>query len=443
VTVPAITYPDIAVGRTYKWRARTVNETTGLSSGWEYFNGEDEEVDFEVVAQEPELMNPEQYETDEQTPIATGGETPGDEVVIKTQIQDPNPGEQRLRVRIEVKEPTESFDGESGIYESDVIPFTTLGVPIEVAVPITQGLKYETDYKWRVQIINEDTGLVSDWIEYGGNGDTEADFTTPAAVDPEPPVPPLTQYEADGETEIPEGGVAGGTTIVIEVGAEDPNAGTQMLQVEVEIVEVSGTFEGSVSTETAASIITSDAVPFSTPGAPVLIQVPVTGLTYEGQYKWRARITNIDTGLSSPWTNYGADPQETTVDVEIPAAPTPTPSNTPTPTLTLTPTLTPVPSPTGPTPPPLPLTNTPVPSATPVPPTATSVPAPIYTQGPTHTPAPTNTTGPTATPQPPTATLTPTPPAPLVNTGIPVTVAIVGGIYFLLSLGAIQVLFRE
>jgi hypothetical protein len=250
-------------------------------------------------------MSPGQFDTDEQTPIATGGATLGDKLVIKTQIVDPNPGKQNLRVRIEVKEPVENFDGETGIYKSDVVTFTTAGSPIEVAIPITQGLKYETEYKWR------------------------------------------------------------------------------------------------------------------------------------------ARVTNVDTGLSSQWEHYGAEPQETTVDVEVPAAPTPAPTYTPTPIPTLTPPFMPVPSPTGPTPPPLPRTNTPVPSATPVLPTISSVPIATNTQAPTHTPPPTPSSVPIETNQPPTKTPTPTKPSPLVNTGIPVTIAIVGEMYFILSLMAIHFLLRE
>jgi hypothetical protein len=304
---------------------------------------------------------------------------------------------------------------------------------------------------------------------------------------------------------LPEQGIVTkdqGLAVVLEADADDLDASElnqKSLKIQFE-VKPAGTdelgnpvdpFDGTVTVESEVFIHTQG-------GNPTIRYVEVPNLLENQTYKWRARVINTDTSVPSTWVDFGTGAGQTgnqEVDADFltadaPAvtatptaspsatlAPTATPTAGPTATPTLTPTITPIPSatptptatpiptativptttsvptptvtatpiptatpilsPTGPTAPPLPLTNTPVPTATNVAPSATSIP------GPTHTPAPTNTDAPTATPQPPTHTPTPTKPAPLVNTGIPVSIALVGGVYFILSLGAIHLLFRQ
>jgi CSLREA domain-containing protein len=189
-------------------------------------------------------------------------------------------------------------------------------------------------------------------------------------------------------------------------------------------------------TATSSAIDTADGDGCSVTGTP-------DGITDQRGAGYDRYRDPVDPSASSPRCDRGA--------YEYAAEPTEVPTATPTPT----PTSGPTPPTTPPTiPPPVSsFPNTPIPTLAPFPTTEVLLPTRVLTptlpqpsspeDPPTNTPAPTYTTGPTATPQPPTATPTPTKPAPLVNTGIPVTVAIVGGIYFLLSLGAIHLLFRQ
>jgi len=85
----------------------------------------------------------------------------------------------------------------------------------------------------------------------------------------------LKQYQADGATEIAQGGSATGADVVLSAKVENGSTtGQQSLQVEVKLS--ADNFTGSVTAESGAQADGS------------YIQVPISALA-PGSYKWRAR----------------------------------------------------------------------------------------------------------------------------------------------------------
>jgi hypothetical protein len=182
-------------------------------------------------------------------------------------------------------------------------------------------------------------------------------------------------------------------------------------------------------TATSSAIDTADADGCSVTGTPA----GITDQRGDGYDRYR---DPSDPTEDSPRCDRGA--------YEFAAEPTEAPTATPTPTSGPTPTFTPTPTNTS-TPTPVPSSmNTPtpttVPSLTNIVPTQTQAPTPSLPQPsspdnpPTNTPTPRS---PTASPQ------EPDPPQKLTNTGIPLLVTSVGGLYFILSTIVIRYLFRE
>ena len=117
--------------------------------------------------------------------IPVGGIINGTTVSLKADAYDAGArplSPKRLKIQVELKKVNQSFNGTSNLSESSVISFTG-GQPEVLSVTITN-LEMGASYKWRVRTINVDTGLASDWEEFGDNPSNQADFsiTTVAAI---------------------------------------------------------------------------------------------------------------------------------------------------------------------------------------------------------------------------------------------------------------------
>jgi len=109
--------------------------------------------------------------------IPIGGIINGTTVTLKADAYDAGARAlipKHLKIQVELKEVTHEFDGESNIYESEIITFSG-GDPVVLDVTI-EDLIMGTSYKWQVRTVNVDNNLYSEWQEFGDNGETP-DFT--------------------------------------------------------------------------------------------------------------------------------------------------------------------------------------------------------------------------------------------------------------------------
>lgn len=105
------------------------------------------------------------------------------------------------------------------------------------------------------------------------------------------------------ETAIPVGGVINGTTVTLKADAFETGASTlipKRLRIQVELKKINQTFDGTTG------IYNSSTINF-TNGTPVVLAVTIANLETGASYKWRVRTTNIDSGLTSGWQDYGGN----------------------------------------------------------------------------------------------------------------------------------------
>lgn len=110
--------------------------------------------------------------------IPVGGVINGTTVTLKADAYDAGArsfSPKRLKIQVELKKTNQSFTGTTNIYESNTVNFTG-GPPVVLSVTASN-LEMGASYKWRVRTLNVDTGLASEWQDYGGNGANDADFT--------------------------------------------------------------------------------------------------------------------------------------------------------------------------------------------------------------------------------------------------------------------------
>jgi hypothetical protein len=162
-------------GAGYHWRARAVDQT-GSTGNWVSYGGNAElAADFTVATPHdpaaPSALA--QLQSGDLTPIPVGGVPLSDSVVIQGAVTDPD-ARQTVLLDVEVQPVTQAFVGQPN-YSSALV---TSGSTAQVMVgPLARS----TGYHWQARA-RDNTGNTSAWVAFGGNPETDADFTFPIVV---------------------------------------------------------------------------------------------------------------------------------------------------------------------------------------------------------------------------------------------------------------------
>jgi Tol biopolymer transport system component len=114
-----------------------------------------------------------QFEANGSTPIPSGATTDGTTVVLKGTVSDPDGGQVRLQV--EVEPIGTAFDG-NGLVTGAPVPSGSVG---SVSVG---GLVRARGYHWRARTIDGSDATSANWVSFGGNLETAADFLVEAPI---------------------------------------------------------------------------------------------------------------------------------------------------------------------------------------------------------------------------------------------------------------------
>lgn len=120
-----------------------------------------------------------QLHADGSTTIPTGAPTPEDQVVFRGRVNDPNPGDARLEVELE---PLGSPFTNVATHVGDFVALAGGGTLTSVRAT---GLS-NTGYHWQVRTCDR-TGRCSAWLQFGGNAETDADFSVAVPPGGSPP----------------------------------------------------------------------------------------------------------------------------------------------------------------------------------------------------------------------------------------------------------------
>jgi hypothetical protein len=280
-----LTVAGFADDTRYQWRARA-QDHTGRGSSWVQFGENAEgESDFAVALQEvPESpIGLGQYRSDATTPISVGGSTAEPTVVISGEVNDPDPSDQ-IRLEVEVRPVGTTF--------TDVVTGSSvLVVPNSEALVTVTGLTDNTSYHWQARTIDQG-GSASSWVSFGGNPETEADFSVTVPGGAGTPATPR-QLRGDSTTAIPVGAVTEVATVVFSAVMDDPDPGDQV-RLELELRSVTDGFTGLPNA-------TSPLVPN---GATAFIRL--TGLNDDTDYHWRVRAVDAG-GAVGQWVSGGGN----------------------------------------------------------------------------------------------------------------------------------------
>jgi len=323
--------------------------------------------------------------------IPVGGIINGTTVTLKADVYDAGArpvSPKRLKIQVELKEVAEAFNATTGLHDSNTITFTG-GAPVVLSVTINN-LEMGTSYKWRVRTVNVDTGLFSDWEEFGGNSSDVADFTITTVANLEMELSrtsmELSEYASITLTARNtlgniDSSYRGTVSFTSTSGTADlpasytftaSDGGVHTFTNAVKFYEV-GTFIVSVEDTINPALIDSASITVTTPEVPyVLISSSATNVVFGSQVtlSWQSSLvstTSIDNGIGSVaasgsmlitpplgttrYTFQGRTSDDTilTASVDVTATeegptdvpPTGTPTVTPVPTDTLTGTATP------------------------------------------------------------------------------------------------------
>jgi hypothetical protein len=125
-----------------------------------------------------------QFRKDGVTGIGIGATTPEQDVVFKGTISDPNDADS-VRLEIEV-EPLGSPFTNARTHQSALVSVTNGST---ATVSVAAGLVNNTSYHWQARTCDR-TGRCSQWLTFGGNAETAADFTVVVGGGPPPGTPP-------------------------------------------------------------------------------------------------------------------------------------------------------------------------------------------------------------------------------------------------------------
>ncbi len=209
-----------------------------------------------------------------------------------------DPDGDSLRLELELRPVGQAFIG------------TPTGSSVKVAsgtlTSVSSGLLQDgIGYHWQARTVDE-RGFTSQWIAFGGNNESDPDFTIALPGTLLPPTG-LTQLRRDGTTVISVGEAIAEPAVVIQAVVNHTNP-TATVQLELEVRPVGVSF--------TTPTVQSD--PFA-PGTAV--KLTVTGLSDDTGYHWRVRTADEGGAAVTPWVHFGhnADPDEPDFLVTVPA----------------------------------------------------------------------------------------------------------------------------
>jgi hypothetical protein len=289
---------DLTDNTAYHWQARTVDQT-GRQSPWTTF-GENPEshADFRVtVADAPAApADAGQFRSPGGDEIPVGSTI--EELFVEFRATVSDPDGDSLRLELELRPVGQAFIG------------TPTGSSVKVAsgtlTSVSSGLLQDgIGYHWQARTVDE-RGFTSQWIAFGGNNESDPDFTIALPGTLLPPTG-LTQLRRDGTTVISVGEAIAEPAVVIQAVVNHTNP-TATVQLELEVRPVGVSF--------TTPTVQSD--PFA-PGTAV--KLTVTGLSDDTGYHWRVRTADEGGAAVTPWVHFGhnADPDEPDFLVTVPA----------------------------------------------------------------------------------------------------------------------------
>lgn len=290
-SLASVTVSGLAENVAYHWQARAVDQTGRASSWLPYGGNAESDADFVVDAVPDPPADPTslaQLKSDGVTAIAVGATTDETTVIFQAAVSDPDPGDS-IRLQIERQPVGTTFTGTPSV--------TSAGAPSGTTARVTlSGQLSGVSYHWQARAMDRG-GLTSNWVAFGGNPETQADYRIDI---PAPPYPPsnLGQFRQNGQTAIAVGDTTTQSTVVFKATVTDPNAGDQ-LRLEVEIRPV-GTAFADTATAPGSTLVANGGT----------AQISVTGLP-RGNYHWQARAVD-QTGRASPWVSFGGNAESDT-----------------------------------------------------------------------------------------------------------------------------------
>jgi hypothetical protein len=124
-----------------------------------------------------------QFRADGNSSIGVGTPTPEDQVVFKGTVNDPNQGDARLEVELEPL--GGPFTG-AATHVGDFVAVGGGGTQTSVrATSLTNNM----GYRWQVRTCDR-TGRCSEWLQFGSNAETDADFSVAVPPGGSPPRQP-------------------------------------------------------------------------------------------------------------------------------------------------------------------------------------------------------------------------------------------------------------
>lgn len=227
--------------------------------------------------------------------IATGATVSDTSVKYEATVSDANSTDS-LSLCVEVDVVGTAFSGVEDVCGS-AVSYTGIGLIASVSMTMAVGASYH----WQVRV-KDASGMYSSWASYGGNAETDTDFSVSTNTAPSSPASLVQTTGAD--VTIPTGGWHNATTVKFVATASDPDASdTLSLCVEIQPLEtafVNG--EQSCGAGVAYS------------GSPVTATVTQV-LSDSTEYHWQVRVRDA-AGAYSGWVAYGSN-VETARDVGI------------------------------------------------------------------------------------------------------------------------------
>src|SRR4029077_15725923 len=141
---------------------------------------------------------------------ATGDTVSQNAIVLRGVVSDPDRPDS-LRLEVEVKPTSVAFTGTG----------TVVGAPVangHSALARVSGLADDSSYHWRARAVDQ-TGRPGNWLSYGGNAETVADFVLGNSL-VQPTV--LGQFKSDGVTALAVGATNITRTLIFKGKVTDP-----------------------------------------------------------------------------------------------------------------------------------------------------------------------------------------------------------------------------
>ncbi|MCC6741273.1 MAG: hypothetical protein IT452_19685 [Planctomycetia bacterium] len=219
-----------------------------------------------------------------------------------------------LRLEIEVRRGDGEFEGDyAEDFAGSPSEEASVAVPSGSVAVCTIGAAPAMSLRWRARTVN-DAGEHSEWVEYGGNPATAADFAvaSDAPVDGHPPAAPsgLAQFEMGSPFELPIGGTATTRWLMIRAQTTDIDL-RDHVRLEVELRRANGMYPGDVAEDWTG--VVAEVGSYVDSGSIALVRVP---LPDETSWKWRIRATD-EAGHESEWVEFGANEDEADFGVDF------------------------------------------------------------------------------------------------------------------------------